>query len=1081
MANVLLLLLLTAVLPEATTSNDVDVEGQSKDNSDAVEFFIQKTSYFVDRISLGINKWLSFSKWQCHCPPLEDTAKLRPYRAALYRTKSEMRVDAGDVGGLLRVIVIQESKQPSNERNNEVWIYYVHSNTWRKPLVNSPRVNFDGQGLLVTICGYTVVWIDDRVRSGVWIFDGMKESWSRVRVAQMNTSLSSISASESAVLSLSVSISGVTCHCNDVIIAFDLKGTLDTARTMRRQDCFRGYFEIVDFAIEPDPITDVGYPVDIANGTAVSATTEGLAFVIAPSTGLWQFDGKRKCWRFLANISIIKENSGLDVRYLDAAYFRKRRAYALFSDLTKDVFVFDLKSAGWFTPQMCRDMNRVFIGATTVLVDQDYDSVLVYNAVKGSCSQDLAELQLVGDDWRVTEISTPKLSLPAQNLGVALMSKGSVYHLSSYPVGGSSIEGYTERSKFSIELWRLDLTTMQWTYLFSLFWQLGDDKGACVHDDVLLFFHFTKFTRLRFVVGYIISENRLLEYEDSNTSVSVPQYREKYSLVALNSTSLFLCGGIRGREILKDSWILSLYSPESRTLEWKNVTLDSPVLPNIRSPLPRYGHSAAVVEDIIVLFGGFSHWNGSCDRDVWHLSLGTRTWTLGWPVAGRSGRTYPNDCILHVTALKQQVIAVTTRMNSNQAYTYSIWNYVPSARLWMFISSVTSSEYYANVAPFFWMGRLLLLDTSNLQLLYSYFACPPGFTAWNVSESDCRPCKMGYYSTGAGEKHCLPCPKGLTTTSTSATHIVNCSRCVDKFCKFGQCLVLQGQESPLPVCRCAAGFTGAHCNYPTYYLIALGLVLFAVVSTSAVFITLRMRKKRRRRERYLRNHVEQLNSVWQIKENEVRLLHRIGVGGYGEVYRAKYRDMTVAVKVMHLPTDETLVKEFEREVVYMQTIRHPNIVMFIGAGKMTEDERPFIVIEFLRLGSVRSLLDNRALTHGQRLGFARDVAIGMNFLHSLNPPRIHRDLKSDNLLVSKSWTVKIGDFGMGKLLPGDKEVAPKHRNFTRVRRSSDPSTLSLLEPDTQLSCHAVGAARWRAPEVSSHHAALGDVKVDVYR
>ena len=81
--------------------------------------------------------------------------------------------------------------------------------------------------------------------------------------------------------------------------------------------------------------------------------------------------------------------------------------------------------------------------------------------------------------------------------------------------------------------------------------------------------------------------------------------------------------------------------------------------------------------------------------------------------------------------------------------------------------------------------------------------------------------------------------------------------------------------------------------------------------------------------------MDQLNSVWQVKANEVQLLDRIGRGGYGEVHRAEYRDITVAVKIMHLPTDESLVREFEREIVYMQTIRHPNIVMFVGAGKMT--------------------------------------------------------------------------------------------------------------------------------------------------
>ncbi|KAM1146103.1 hypothetical protein ACFX13_038769 [Malus domestica] len=44
-----------------------------------------------------------------------------------------------------------------------------------------------------------------------------------------------------------------------------------------------------------------------------------------------------------------------------------------------------------------------------------------------------------------------------------------------------------------------------------------------------------------------------------------------------------------------------------------------------------------------------------------------------------------------------------------------------------------------------------------------------------------------------------------------------------------------------------------------------------------------------------------------------------------------------------------------------------------------------------------------------------DVARGMNYLHHRNPPIVHRDLKSSNLLVDKNWTVKVGDFGLSKL------------------------------------------------------------------
>lgn len=58
--------------------------------------------------------------------------------------------------------------------------------------------------------------------------------------------------------------------------------------------------------------------------------------------------------------------------------------------------------------------------------------------------------------------------------------------------------------------------------------------------------------------------------------------------------------------------------------------------------------------------------------------------------------------------------------------------------------------------------------------------------------------------------------------------------------------------------------------------------------------------------------------------------------------------------------------------------------------------------------------NNHLLDFRRRLRMALDVARGMNYLHRRNPPIVHRDLKSSNLLVDKSWTVKVGDFGLSR-------------------------------------------------------------------
>ena len=210
----------------------------------------------------------------------------------------------------------------------------------------------------------------------------------------------------------------------------------------------------------------------------------------------------------------------------------------------------------------------------------------------------------------------------------------------------------------------------------------------------------------------------------------------------------------------------------------------------------------------------------------------------------------------------------------------------------------------------------------------------------------------------------------------------------------------------------------------------------------------------------------------------------IGAGGYGEVYRCRYRDMFVAMKILRLPASDSILWEFEREIKFMQTVRHPNIVLFLGAGRTT-DGSPFLISEFVCRGSLRRMLDDTdtVITTAMKVKFCEDVARGMNFLHSLTPPRVHGDLKSDNLLISETDTVKIADFGLGKQISSDvpkREGRIKHRRHENRQRSSIYAP--LVELSNRDSPHALGASRWRAPELSESGAKVNyKTPADVYR
>ncbi|XP_076949416.1 putative serine/threonine-protein kinase SIS8 isoform X2 [Bidens hawaiensis] len=189
----------------------------------------------------------------------------------------------------------------------------------------------------------------------------------------------------------------------------------------------------------------------------------------------------------------------------------------------------------------------------------------------------------------------------------------------------------------------------------------------------------------------------------------------------------------------------------------------------------------------------------------------------------------------------------------------------------------------------------------------------------------------------------------------------------------------------------------------------------------------------------------------EIAWEDITLGERIGLGSYGEVYRGDWHGTDVAVKKFldQEITTESL-EEFKSEVRIMKRVRHPNVVLFMGA--VTRAPHLSIVTEFLPRGSLYKLLHrpNNQLDIRRRLRMALDTARGMNYLHNCTPVIVHRDLKSPNLLVDKNWVVKVCDFGLSRM---------KNSTFLSSRSTA-------------------GTAEWMAPEVLRNEPS--DEKSDVY-
>ena len=167
---------------------------------------------------------------------------------------------------------------------------------------------------------------------------------------------------------------------------------------------------------------------------------------------------------------------------------------------------------------------------------------------------------------------------------------------------------------------------------------------------------------------------------------------------------------------------------------------------------------------------------------------------------------------------------------------------------------------------------------------------------------------------------------------------------------------------------------------------------------------------------------DDINS-FQFRMDEIVMKGAIGTGSYGEVYRAAVRGKVVAVKKLHVRNLRAeQIDSFCQEASLMCQLNHPNIVGFIGA--VTEPSNLCILTQYCNRGSLADiLLENTVdMNFHMKLQCALDAANGMLYLHNSNPVILHRDLKSDNLLVTNDWTVKVADFGLTRFISEKKQM-----------------------------------------------------------
>ncbi|XP_027729916.1 serine/threonine-protein kinase TNNI3K [Vombatus ursinus] len=188
-----------------------------------------------------------------------------------------------------------------------------------------------------------------------------------------------------------------------------------------------------------------------------------------------------------------------------------------------------------------------------------------------------------------------------------------------------------------------------------------------------------------------------------------------------------------------------------------------------------------------------------------------------------------------------------------------------------------------------------------------------------------------------------------------------------------------------------------------------------------------------------------LPSHFHLQLSEIEFHEIIGSGSFGKVYKGRCRNKIVAIKRYraHTYCSKSDVDMFCREVSILCRLNHPCVIQFVGAC-LNDPSQFAIVTQYISGGSLFSLLheQKRILDLQSKLIIAVDVAKGMEYLHTLTQPIIHRDLNSHNILLYEDGHAVVADFGESRFLQSLDED-----NMTK-----QPGNLRWMAPEVFTQC-----------------------------